>query len=195
MSRKIHSGDTNHHQDRDVEECRRQREAVLGHIGLFGQWLAGRFARRLSQGYLWHSTKKFSAGVPGGRACGRAGRWCLCTSKAVEGAPVISRPAICLANSWRTITKMSRDYLPLAQWCNVDDPHMLARNITMVHSGLKPYNAKKTTLYMAFLSAMHTFKLCMGCRQACTQISCLDVWDIGVCNLQSAIINIFWSQL
>ena len=38
---------------------------------------------------------------------------------------------------------------------------------------------------------MHTFKLCMGCRQACTQISCLDVWDIGVCNLQSAIINIF----
>ena len=155
MSRKIHSGDTNHHQDRDVEECRRQREAVLGHIGLFGQWLAGRFARRLSQGYLWHSTKKFSAGVPGGRACGRAGRWCLCTSKAVEGAPVISRPAICLANSWRTITKMSRDYLPLAQWCNVDDPHMLARNITMlVHSGLKPYNAKKG--YIWRLSAMHT---------------------------------------
>ena len=154
MSRKIHSGDTNHHQDRDVEECRRQREAVLGHIGLFGQWLAGRFARRLSQGYLWHSTKKFSAGVPGGRACGRAGRWCLCTSKAVEGAPVISRPAICLANSWRTITKMSRDYLPLAQWCNVDDPHMLARNITMVHSGLKPYNAKKI-LYMAFICHAH----------------------------------------
>ena len=149
MSRKIHSGDTNHHQDRDVEECRRQREAVLGHIGLFGQWLAGRFARRLSQGYLWHSTKKFSAGVPGGRAHWGPGRRCLCTSKAVEGAPVISRPAICSANSWRTITKMSRDYLPLAQWCNVDDPHMLARNITMVHSGLKPYNAKKI-LYMAF---------------------------------------------
>ena len=167
MSRKIHSGDTNHHQDRDVEERRRQREAVLGHIGLFGQWLAGRFAGRLSQGYLWHSTKKFSAGVPAGRAGAargrRAGGRCLCTSKAMEGAPVISRPAICLANSWRTITKMSRDYLPLAQWCNVDDPHMLARNITMVHSGLKPFNAKKTTLYMAFLSAMHTFKLCMEC--------------------------------
>ena len=158
MSRKIHSGDTNHHQDRDVEECRRQREAVLGHIRLFGQWLAGRFARRLSQGYLWHSTKKFSAGVPAGRAGAARGRWaggrCLCTSKAMEGAPVISRPAICLANSWRTITKISRDYLPLAQWCNVDDPHMLARNITMVHSGLKPYNAKKS-LYMAFICHAH----------------------------------------
>ena len=180
MSRKIHSGDTNHHQDRDVEECRRQREAVLGHIGLFGQWLAGRFARRLSQGYLWHSTKKFSAGVLGGQT----DWWCLCTSKNMEGAPVISRPAICLANSWRTITKISRDYLPLAQWCNVDDPHMLARNITMVHSGLKPYNAKKI-----LLSAMHT-SCAWGCWQACTQISCLDVWDIGVCNLQNAIINI-----
>ena len=119
----------------------------------------------------------------------RAG-WALCTSPDVDGGRARLFPAgISTANSWRTITKMSRDYLPLAQWCNVDDPHMLARNITMVHSGLKPYNAKKA--YIWRLSAMHTFKLCMGCRQPCTQISCLDIWDIGVCNLQNAIINIF----
>ena len=152
MSRKIHSGDTNHHQDRDVEECRRQREAVLGHIGLFGQWLAGRFAGRLSQGYLWHSTKKFSAGVPAGRAGAargrRAGGRCLCTSKAMEGAPVISRPAICLANSWRTITKMSRDYLPLAQCCNDEhDPHMTKKSTE--------FNATRPGFFLTF------FKKCL----------------------------------
>ena len=100
-----------------------------GQIGPFWQCLAGDFARRLSQGYLWHSTKKFC----------RAGReeHSYFARKNIEGAPVISRPAIYSANSWRTITKLSRDYLPLAQWCNVDDPHMLARNITMMHGGVK----------------------------------------------------------